>query len=47
MHKIVLLALLVKTAQTIPFALFLAIFVFFFKKLAIKTLYETLNDRSL
>ena len=41
MHKIVLLALLVKIARTVPFtifnAVFLAIFVLFFKKLAFKT----------
>jgi hypothetical protein len=50
-HKIVPLALLVKTARTVPFtainAVLLAIFVFFFNKLAIKTLHDTLNDQFL
>jgi hypothetical protein len=42
MHKIVVIALLVRKARTEPFtvihAVFLLIFVFFFKKLAFKTL---------
>jgi hypothetical protein len=44
MHKIVLLALLVKTARTVPFIVyrfkrcFWGIFVFLFKKSAFKTL---------
>jgi hypothetical protein len=49
MHKIFILALPVKTARTVPFtvinAVFLAIFVFLFKKLAFKTLNDQFKKK--
>jgi hypothetical protein len=53
MHKIVLLALLVKTARTVSLTVyrylrcFLVDFVFYINKLAFKTLNNTLNDQFL